>query len=83
MTGLSRYDVAEYNGVFMVVVESDLLPADPSVVMIPLLPDYPAIKYLNPEIQHNGNDLSLATRLISSVRRSSLRRAGKLRIKVI
>jgi toxin CcdB len=31
----SRYDVAEFNGVKMVVVESDLLPPDPAVVVIP------------------------------------------------
>jgi toxin CcdB len=36
--------VAEYNGVKMVVVESDLLPPDPAVVVIPLLADYPAVK---------------------------------------
>ena len=48
MEQLSRYDVARYNGVLMVVVESDLLPPDPTrpdpaVVVIPLLPDYPAV----------------------------------------
>jgi toxin CcdB len=32
---LARYDVAEYNGVKMLVVESDLLPPDPAVVVIP------------------------------------------------
>lgn len=78
MEALIRYDVAEYNRVFMVIVESDLLPADPSVVVIPLLPDYPAVRRLNPEIQHDGRSLILATRLISSVRRSSLRRAGNV-----
>lgn len=31
----------------MVVVESELLPLDPAVVVIPLLPDYPAVKDLN------------------------------------
>ena len=35
MESLTRYDVAEYNGVKMVVVESDLLPPDPAVVVIP------------------------------------------------
>ena len=30
---LSRYDVAEFRGVLMVVVESDLLPPDPTVVV--------------------------------------------------
>jgi toxin CcdB len=33
---LTRHDVAEYNGVKMVVVESDLLLPDPAVVVIPL-----------------------------------------------
>ena len=33
MEALSRYDVAEYGNVLMVVVESDLLPPDPGVVV--------------------------------------------------
>ncbi|WP_348655587.1 hypothetical protein [uncultured Sulfitobacter sp.] len=37
MEDLSRFDVGQYGGIYMVVVESDLLPADPSVVVIPLL----------------------------------------------
>jgi toxin CcdB len=75
---LTRYDVAEYNGVKMVVVESDLLPPDPAVVVIPLLADYPAVKDLNPEVLVDGQHLFLATRLIAAVRRSSLRRAGNV-----
>jgi toxin CcdB len=75
---LKRYDVAEYNGVKMVVVESDLLPPDPAVVVIPLLVDYPAVKDLNPQVLHDGQHLVLATRLIAAVRRSSLRRAGSV-----
>lgn len=78
MERLSRYDVAEYKGVKMVVVESDLLPPDPAVVVIPLLADYPAVKDLNPEVLHDGQRLVLATRLIAAVRRSSLRRAGNV-----
>ena len=78
MGSLTRYDVAEYNGVKMVVVESDLLPPDPAVVVIPLLVDYPAVKDLNPELVHDGQHWVLATRLIAAVRRSSLRRVGSL-----
>jgi len=78
MERLTRFDVAEYNGVKMVVVESDLLPQDPAVVVIPLLADYPAVKDLNPELEHNGQRWVLATRLIAAVRRSSLRRAGSV-----
>jgi toxin CcdB len=73
---LTRFDIAEYRGVAMVVVESDLLPPDPAVVVIPLLADYPAVRQLNPEIRHGERRLVLATRLIAAVRRSSLRRAG-------
>ena len=76
MDVLTRFDVAEYNGVEMVVVESDLLPADPAVVVIPLLSNYPAVRYLNPELTHGGRSLVLATRLIASVRRAPLRRVG-------
>jgi toxin CcdB len=75
---LTRYDVADYKGVKMVVVESDLLPPDSAVVVIPLLADYPAVKDLNPEVQQNGERWILATRLIAAVRRSSLRCAGSV-----
>lgn len=78
MGSLTRFDVAEYNGVSMVVVESDLLPPDTSVVVIPLLSGYPAVRHLNPEIQLNGRLLILATRLIAAVRRSSLNRTGSV-----
>ncbi|MCZ4291545.1 CcdB family protein [Hoeflea alexandrii] len=78
MEQLSRFDVARYNGVLMVVVESDLLPSDPAVVVIPLLADYPAVKQLNPEIHFDGMHLVLATRLIAAVRRPSLQRMGNV-----
>ena len=78
MERLTRYDVAEYSGVKMVVVESDLLPPDPAVVVIPLLADYPAVKELNPVLVHDGQRWVLATRLIAAVRRSSLRRVGNM-----
>ena len=76
MEELRRFDVAEYNGVSMVVVESDLLPPDPAIVVIPLLVDYPAVRHLNPALHHDDRRLVLATRLIAAVRRSSLRRTG-------
>lgn len=78
MERLTRYDVAEYSGVKMVVVESELLPPDPAIVVIPLLADYPAVKDLNPEVMLDGERWILATRLIAAVRRSSLRRAGSM-----
>ena len=78
MAELTRFDVAEYRGVAMVVIESNLLPPDPAVVVIPLLVDYPSVKHLNPEIVFEGKRLVLATRLIAAVRRSSLRRAGSV-----
>ena len=62
----------------MVVVESDLLPPDPAVVVIPLLSDYPAVKDLNPELLLDGRRWVLATRLIAAVRRSKLRRTGNV-----
>jgi len=73
---LKRFDIAAFGDVLMVVVESDLLPPDPAVVVIPLLRDYPAVRHLNPVIRHQGVDLVLATRLIASVRRSSLHPVG-------
>ncbi|MCV2866704.1 CcdB family protein [Defluviimonas sp. WL0075] len=78
MEHLTRYDVAEHNGVSMVVIESDLLPPDASVVVIPLLSGYPAVRHLNPELRHDGRRLVLATRLIAAVRRSRLHRTGSV-----
>lgn len=78
MERLTRYHVAEYSGVKMVVVESELLPPDPAIVVIPLLADYPAVKDLNPEVMLDGERWILATRLIAAVRRASLRRAGSV-----
>ncbi|WP_420340704.1 CcdB family protein [Roseibium sp.] len=63
----------------MVVIESDLLPPDPAVVVVPLLSDYPAVKYLNPVFEYESKQLVLATRLIVAVRRSNLRRAGNIK----
>jgi len=76
VAGLKRFDIAEHRGVLMVVVESDLLPPDPAVVVIPLLRDYPSVRHLNPIIEVNGEPHVLATRLIASVRRAGLRRIG-------
>lgn len=78
MDHLTRFDVAEYNGISMVVVESELLPPDPAVVVIPLLPNYPAISHLNPALWHDGHHLILATRLIAAVRRAPLHRTGSV-----
>lgn len=76
METLSRFDIATHGDIAMVVVESEYLPPDPAVVVIPLLPDYPAVSRLNPEIRVADHHLVLATRLIGAVRRAGLRRAG-------
>ena len=78
MDQLTRFDVAEYNGNLMVVVESDLLPADPSIVVVPLLLNYPAVRYLNPDIVHDGARCVLATRLITAVKQTKLRWTGSV-----
>lgn len=78
MEALKRFDVAEYAGVMMVVIESGHLPPDPSLVVIPLLSDYPAVRHLNPEILVAGQRLILATRLIGAVRRRSIARIGNV-----
>jgi toxin CcdB len=62
----------------MAVVDSDLLPPDPAVMVIPLLADYPAVKDLKPELEHDGQRWVLATRPIAAVRRSSLRRVDSV-----
>jgi toxin CcdB len=73
---LNRFDIAMHNEIAMVVIESDLLPPDPAIVVIPLLRDYPAVRYLNPTIRVGDDSFILATRLVGAVRRASLRRAG-------
>ena len=78
MAYLTRFDVADYNGVRMVVVESDLMPPDSSVVVIPLLANYPIVKDLKPEILHEGQRLVLATRLSAAVQRTKVRRVGSV-----
>ncbi len=60
------------------MVESPLLPPDPAVVVIPLFPDYPAVKYINPIFEIDGTRLVLATRLIGAANRTRLRRVGHL-----
>ncbi|WP_218139941.1 CcdB family protein [Loktanella fryxellensis] len=79
METLKRLDIAAHRNVLMLVVESDLLPPDPAIVVIPLLPDYPAVALLNPTIRHGERDIVLATRLFTAVRRSTLRPAGDAR----
>lgn len=76
MEGLKRFDIVAYGDVLMVVVESDLLPPDPAIVVIPLLRNYPAVSQLNPAIRAGEEELVLATRLIAAVRRAGLRRVG-------
>lgn len=76
MEQLKRFDIALHRDIAMVVVESELLPPDPAVVVIPLLRDYPAVRYLNPSIRFGDQRLVLATRLIAAVRRSSIQRAA-------
>jgi toxin CcdB len=78
LESLNRFDVVQYGGVLAVVVESSLLPPDASVVVIPLLPDYPEVRHLNPDILFDGKRLILATRLIGGARRSAVWRVGNM-----
>jgi toxin CcdB len=75
---LSRFDTVTYGGVDFVIVESHLLPPSLAVIAIPMVPDYPVIRGLNPTILHDGRRLVLATRLIGPVRRASVRRTGSV-----
>lgn len=78
MDALTRFDLAVWRDTLMVVVESDLLPPDPSVVVIPLLSGYPVVPLLNPVIVVGAADLVLATRLITAVRRAPLVKVGNI-----
>ncbi len=80
MERLSRFDIVAFGEARMVVIESDLLPPDPAVVVIPLVQDYPAVKYLNPVIETEGGNFILATRLIGTVRRAGLKRIGTTKV---
>ena len=79
MERLRRFDIAAHGAQLMVVVESDLLPPDAAIVVIPLIADYPAVQRLTPAIRHDGRSYILATRLISAVRRSALKHVGTAR----
>lgn len=76
MEDLKRFDIAGYGDLLMVVVESDFIPPEPVIVVIPLLRDYPAVTHLNPTLNCDGHNMILATRLITSAQRSALRRIG-------
>ena len=78
MDGLNRFDVIEHRSTPMVVIESNLLPPDASVVVIPLLSNYPRVRHLNPEINLNGSKLVLAIRLIVAVQRSRMKHVGNV-----
>jgi toxin CcdB len=78
MDTLTRFDLAAYRDTLMVVVESDLLPLDPSVVVIPLLAGYPAVPSLNPILVVEETEFVLATRLITAVRRAPLLKVGNI-----
>ncbi len=75
---IARYDVVVAEEFLFVVVESDLLPPDPSVVVIPLLADYPSIRWLCPTIVIDDMHFVLATRLIGNIPKAKLRRSGNV-----
>lgn len=76
MEEISRFDIVEAGGTLYVVVESDILPPDTSVVVVPLLKGYPALPRLNPVIAFEGETYILATRLIVAVIRPALTVVG-------
>ena len=78
MARLIRFDVIEHRSALLVVVESDLLPDDASVVVIPLIARYPIVRHLNPVIELDGHKLVLATRLIGPVLRAPTRGVGNV-----
>lgn len=78
MEGLKRFDVVSGSGATMVVIESEFLPPDASVVIVPLVQGYPALPGLNPSIDFDGQTYVLATRLIAAVRRTRVQRIGSV-----
>lgn len=76
MEPVNQFDVIEIQGTLGVIIESHLLAPAKTVVAIPLLAGYPAVKLLNPEIVVAGIPYVLATRLIASVPKASAKPAG-------
>ena len=76
MEALKRLDIAGAGDVFVVAMESEFRPPEPTIVVVPLLRDYPAVTSLNPTIYHDGTPYVLATRLITAARRASLKHVG-------
>ncbi len=79
MEELETYDIVSVRDQLAVVIESDLLPPDDAIVVIPLFRDYPAITKLNPTIGFCDDAFVLATRMIASVRRNTVKKVGTAR----
>ena len=75
---MRQFDIVTYNEVAVVVIESDDLPTDARVVVIPIEMDegYPAVPRFNPRIEFGETSGILATRLVISVNRAVLRPTG-------
>lgn len=73
---MKQHDVVRLGEALGVVIDSDLLPYDRYVVVIPLIEDYPTAGALNPVIAIGEAPHVLATRLITHVRRDRLSKAG-------
>ena len=69
---LDQLSIVRYRGAFGLVVESDLLPKDRWVVVVPLIEGLPCVGDLNPIIPAAGVDRVLHTHAIASVRRDAL-----------
>ena len=77
MARLNRNDVVSPGGELFVVLESELPPPAPTLVVILLIDDsYPVVPILNPTIRFDGRAHLPATRLVIPVRRSVLRHVG-------
>lgn len=79
MEELETYDIVSVRNQLAVVIESDLLPPDDAIVVIPLFRDYPAITKLNPTIHFADDAFILATRMIASIRRTTAKKVGSAR----
>ena len=79
METLKKFDIVETRGRYALVVESELLPRDLTVVVVPLVRGYPQVKWLNPLIDVDGVAHTMMTRLIGSVGLSTLTVVGTAR----
>ena len=74
---MRQFAVVRRGAAVGVVIDSDLLPKDRSVVVIPLVEGLPRAGMLNPVLAAAGRERVLHTRAIAALRRDALEDTGE------